>query len=233
VKPVKLSPDRDPVNNSDEIVTIIVKATDSQVAEKTLPDEEAVADFRLSTDALNYHRVEWRLREELESVPPKVIENVRAKLCKKRGYEPEEFDAALIATRDRPRLPYGWTAMDLAQRRLEARPIRLLNPQLEASRYAKGVVGLAVYLQEIQKEEPILLPVEQVREWLAAKKVVVSGTITKLVELGLLEMTKPDYNTGSAREFLFRGIKDKDYVVESREGKPRALKTKKNDKAED
>ena len=219
MKPVELNPGQ-PVTKSDEIIVVIIKATNSQVSEKRLPDEDAVADFRLSTDALNYHRVEWRLREELGEVPPNVIGNVKSKLCRRRGYDVEEFDAALIATRDRPRLPYGWTAIDLAQRRLAARPLRLLNPELNESRYAKGIIGLALYLQEIQKEEPILLPVEQVREILAAKKVVVAGTITKLVELGLLEMTKAEYNTGSAREFMFRGVKGKDYEVETGGPKP-------------
>jgi len=219
MKAVELNPGQ-PVSKSDEIVLVIVKATNAQVAEKTLPDGEAVADFRLSTDALNYHRVEWRLREELGEVPSGVINNVKLKLCRKRAYDAEEFDAALIATRERPRLPYGWTAMDLAQRRLAARPIRLLNSELEESRYAKGIIGLALYLQEIQGEEPILLPVEQVREWLKAKKVVVAGTIIKLVELGLLEMTKAEYNTGSAREFMFRGVKGKDYEVERGGPKP-------------
>ena len=215
MKPVKLNPDQPPVTTSDEMVVVIVKATNAQIAEKTLPGDEAVADFRLSTDALNFHRVEWRLREELGDVSPTLIRNVRMKLCRKRGYEAEEFDAALTATRERPRLPYGWTAMNLAQRRLEARPIRLLNADLETSRYAKGIVGLALYLQEYQKEQPILLPVEQVREWLAAKKIVVAGTIKNLVELGLLEMTKAEYNTGSAREFMFRGEKGKDYELVS------------------
>lgn len=212
------------MKNSDGIVLVFVKATNAQIKEKTLPDEEAVADFRLSTDALNYHRIEWRLREELGSTPLPVMKNVKKKLCVRRGYEPEEFDAALIATKDRPRLPYGWTAMDAAQRRLAAKPIRLLNPELEASRYAKGIVGLALYLQEIQKDEPILLPVEQVRAWLAAKKVVVAGTIAKLAQLGILEMTKREYNTGSAREFLFRGVEGKDYVFDegSPKGAPRA-----------
>ncbi len=215
MKPVKLNPDRPPVTTSDEIVLVIVKASNAQVAAKTLPDDDAVDDFRLSTDALNYHRVEWRLREELGEIPPKLIENVRTKLCRKRGYEIEEFDAALIATRGRPRLPFGWTSMDLAQRRLTARPIRLLNAELEASRYAKGIVGLALYLQEIQKEEAILLPVEQVREILTAKKVVIAGTITKLVELGVLEMTNAEYNTGRAREFRFRGVEGKDYMFDT------------------
>lgn len=211
---VQLSPDGPPVTNSDGIVRILTKATDAQIAEKTLPDKDAVADFKLSTDALNFHRIEWRLREELESIPDAVLPNVKKKLCTKRGYDPEEFDAALIATQQRPRLPYGWTAMDLAQRRLAAKPIRLLNTELEGSRYAKGIIGLALFLQEIQKDDPILLPVEQVRSWLGAKKVVVAGTITKLVQLGILEMTKAEYNTGSAREFLFRGVEGKDYVFE-------------------
>lgn len=134
MKPIKLSPDRPPVATSDEIVLVIVRATNAQVAEMKLPDEEAVADFRLSTDALNYHRIEWRIREEQGEVQQKLIGNVRTKLCRKRGYDIEEFDAALTATQERPRLPFGWTAMDLAQRRLAARPIRLLNPELEASR---------------------------------------------------------------------------------------------------
>ena len=71
---------------------------------------------------------------------------------------------------------------------------------------------MAVHLQKIQGDEPILLPGEQAREILKAKKVVVAGTITKLVEAGLLEMTKETYNTDSAREFLFKGVEGKDYV---------------------
>ena len=211
MKPVQLDSDREPVTTSGEVAAIVMNATDAQVAEKGLKGAEAKADFRLSTDALNYHRVEWRLREERGEPPVKLLELVKVKVCQRRGYDPEEFEAALVATRSRPRLPYGWTAMDLARRRLAAKPVRLLNPDLEASRYARGIVGLALYLQQIQKEEPILLPVDQVREILQAKKVVIAGTITRLVELGLLEMTKAAYNTGSAREFKFRGAEGKDY----------------------
>ncbi len=217
-----MSPDHDPISTPNEFVILILTASETQMAGKlaanALESEEAVADFRLSTIALNYHRVEWRLKEELPQYPAVLLEKIKAGICQRKGYEPEEFDAALIATRDRPRLPYGWTAMDLAQRRLASKPLKLLNPELEASRYAKGIIGLAVYLQQIQKDEPILLPVEQVREVLAAKKVVVAGTITKLIELGLLEMTKADYHTGSAREFKFRGVEGKDYEFASTTG---------------
>jgi len=43
---------------------------------------------------------------------------------------------------------------------------------------------------------------------------VIAGTITRLVEMGLLEMTKATYNTGSAREFRFKGAEGKDYVFQ-------------------
>lgn len=212
MQPVRLNADHEAVSTASGVVAVILGATNAQIVDKQLENPEAQDDFRLSTDALNFHRVEWRLREELCEAPGVLLEQVKAKLCAARGYDAEEFEAALIATRERPRLPYGWTAMDLAVRRLETRPIRLLDADLEESRYAKGVIGLAVHLQEIQGEEPILLPVEQVRQILKAKKVVVAGTITKLVELGLLEMTKAQYNTGSAREYLFKGVMGKDYV---------------------
>jgi len=211
MKAVTLNPDEAPVSSSAEIAVVIVNATNKQTIDKGLKEAEARADFRLSTDALNFHRVAWRLREEGGGPQDAMMERVKGRICQKRKYDPEEFDAALTATRKRPRLPYGWTAMDLAKRRLTSRPIRLLNADLDASRYAKGIIGLAINLQEVQGEESILLPVEQVREILVAKKVVIAGTIMRLVELGLLEMTKAAYNTGSAREFLFKGVEGKDY----------------------
>lgn len=209
---IKLHDDQEPVTTTAGIAVVILTASDAQTAGKPIEDPEGAADFRLSTDALNYHRVAWRLREEWGQVDEADLERLKTRICQARGYEREEFDAALIATRSRPRLPYGWTAMDLAARRLHTRPIRLMNEDLDASRYAKGVIGLAIHLQELQKEEPILLPVDQVRAILAAKKVVVAGTITKLVESGMLRMTKATYNTGSAREYLFKGVEGKDYV---------------------
>lgn len=78
-----------------------------------------------------------------------------------------------------------------------------------------------------------MLPVEQVRELLVAKKVVVAGTIKKLVELGILEMTKAEYNTGSAREFRFRGIEGKDYEVESAGPKAKKKPVKKQEEEDD
>lgn len=219
MKAIRLSDERQPAATSSDFVAAIIAATDAQTAEKEIKDPDAWADFILSTDALNYHRMEWRLREECGDVDAALLERIKAKICRKREYDPEEFDAALIATRKRPRLPYGWTAMDVAIRRLSTRPIRLLNADLEAARCAKGILSLAVHLQELQGELPILLPVEQVREILSAKKVVVAGTIMKLVEMGLLEITKAAYNTGSAREFLFKGVEGKDYVFERDKGR--------------
>jgi hypothetical protein len=211
VKPIKLTPDSPPVKSAAELAAVITSATDAQVADKPISDPEGYADFLLSTDTLNYHRLLWRLTEEWGEVEEVLGEKVAERICRRRGYDREEFDAALVATAGRPRLPYGMTAMDLATRRMRTRPVRLLDAELEESRYARGVLTLAIHLQELQKEEPILLPVEQVRELLGAKKVVVSGTISKLIQRGLLELTKPDYHTGSAREFRFRGVEGRDY----------------------
>lgn len=195
---------------------MIANATDSQAAAMSIDRDEARAEFVLASDALGYHRVAWRVREERQTPHAGLIARVRTYLCHYRDYEADEFDAALVATRDRPRLPYGWTALDMATRRLETRPVTLTDPELEASRYAKGVFGLALHLQAIQGDGPILLPVEQVREILKAKKIVVAGTITRLVDRGLLEMTKSEYHTGSAREFRFKGVEGEDYRLDDR-----------------
>lgn len=218
---VRLVPGGELVTNADGIVRALLTATAEQLSSMAARSDETLEDLLLSTDALNFHRIEWRLREELgqwEEEDSKRMSRVKMKLCKGRSYEPDEFEAALVATKKRPRLPFGWTALDFASHRLLTRPIRLLDDELESSRYTRGVMGLAIHLQEIQKEEPILLPVEQVRDILKAKKVVIAGTITKLVETGMLEMTKADYHTGSAREFRFRGVKGKDYVFISELG---------------
>lgn len=213
MRPIRLNPDAESQTTTD-LAAVVMSATDAQIADKVIRNPERQADFLISTDALNFHRVEWRCREEWGGVTDLILERMKVTICKKRGYDHEEFDATLIATKNRPRLPYGWTAMDLAVRRLETRPVRFLNSDIEGSRYSKGVLSLAVHLQEIQKDEPILLPVDQVRAILGAKKVVVAGTIMKLVEMGLLEMTKSTYNTGSAREFRFKGAEGKDFVFE-------------------
>lgn len=215
MKAVQFTSKSEPVKNATGIAKAIISASDDQVASMAQRSDETIDDLTLSTDTLNFHRVEWRLLEEwgvLEDADHERMGRVKSLICKTRGYDTEEFEAALIATRSRARLPFGWSALDLAAHRLKARPIHLLDEELEASRYAKGVMGLAIHLQLIQKDEPILLPVEQVREILKAKKVVIAGTITKLVEMRLLELTKADYHTGSAREFKFRGVKGTDYV---------------------
>jgi hypothetical protein len=217
VQPLRFTPESQPVASFSELASTIIAATNAQIKDLPVESEEGRADLRLSTDALNLHRVEWRLREEWGDVDPALIERVKARICKRRRYEAEEFEAALTATRHRPRLPYGWTALDVAVRRLESKPVRLLDADLEASRYAKGILSLAIHLQDIQGTESILLPVEQVREILSAKKVVVAGTITKLVDMGLLELTKEDYHTGSAREYRFKGEEGKDFVFEEAE----------------
>ena len=113
--PTMLDPDHASARKSSHLADAIASATDEQTVKKDLKGAEAVSDFRLSSDALNFHRVERRLREEWGEVDATLMERLKARLCRRRGYEPEKFEAAIIATRKRPRLPFGWTAMDLAR----------------------------------------------------------------------------------------------------------------------
>ena len=50
-----------------DLVEVILKSTDKQVAEKGITDAEAREDFVLSTDALNYWRIAWRCSVEWET----------------------------------------------------------------------------------------------------------------------------------------------------------------------
>ena len=121
---VRLTPGGELVMNADGIVRALVTATAEQLASMAARSDETLEDLLLSTDALNFHRIEWRLREEWdawEDEDSKRMARVKVKLCKGRGYEPDEFEAALVATKKRPRLPFGWTALDFASHRLRTR----------------------------------------------------------------------------------------------------------------
>ncbi|MFI5458102.1 MAG: hypothetical protein ACHRXM_21925 [Isosphaerales bacterium] len=111
------------------------------------------------------------------------------------------------------RLPFGWTALDLARFRAHKQPIRLLDAGLAHSRLATEIAGIALQLQQLQKEKPILLPIDPLREMFGQRKVVVSGVVIRLVEAGLLRFVDGKYHTGKAREFLFSGQEHQHYAA--------------------
>ena len=127
-------------------------------------------------------------------------------ICAARNYEEDDFDSAIQATRGRARLPFGWTALDLAWRLAQKHPIRLLDPQLAGKRVPTAIAGIARQLQLLQGEEPILLPIDQLRALLEQRKIVVSGAVQRLVEAKLLDYADMSYHTGKAREFRYTGV---------------------------
>jgi len=52
-----------------------------------------------------------------------------------------------------------------------------------------------------QGDDPILLPIDQLRTLLEQRKIVVSGAVQRLVEGGVIAYADKSYHTGKAREF--------------------------------
>jgi hypothetical protein len=140
-----------------------------------------------------------------------VSDPVKVALCAARGYDPDDFESALEATRGRVRLPFGWTALDVAWRHSQREPIRLLDAALAGKRVPTSIAGIARQLQFLRKDEPILLPIDQIRALLEQRKIVVSGAVQRLVEARLLDYADRNYHTGKARDFHFTDIEGQHY----------------------
>ncbi len=196
-----------------DLVEVILKSTDKQVAEKGITDAEAREDFVLSTDALNYWRIAWRCSVEWEThgLDDQLAREVQSGVCTARGYDMDDLDSALQATKGRARLPFGWTALDLAWRLAQREPIRLLDSSLAERRVPTAIAGIAYHLQLLQDKEPILLPIDQLRTLLKQRKIVVSGAVQRLVEAKVVDYADKSYHTGKAREFRFVGVDGEQY----------------------
>jgi hypothetical protein len=75
------------------------------------------------------------------------------------------------------------------------------------------IAAIALQLQRLQKEKPILLPIDQLREMFNQRKVVVSGAVLRMVEAGMLKVVDGKYHTGKAREFVFSGVEHEHYAL--------------------
>jgi len=191
-----------------DLVYVILQATEKQVAEKAIADPEGRDEFAISSDALNYWRVAWRCAVEWATtgLDEAIAREVKEGICCARGYAPDDFDSALHATKGRVRLPFGWTALDLAWQMTCRDPLRLLDPKLADRRVPTAIAGIASHLQVLQGKGSILLPIDQLRALLEQRKVVISGAVQRLVEAGLLEFADKSYHTGKARQFRFKGV---------------------------
>ncbi len=187
---------------------IILATSDKQVAEKAIANAEARDDFLISTDALNYYRMSWRCSVEwgMPVLDEETATAFKAAICAAREYEVDDFESAIQATRERARLPFGWTALELAWNRSQNEPIRLLDPKLAGKRVPTAIAGIARHLQALRGADPILLPIDQLRAMLEQRKIVISGGVQRLLEAKLLDYADKTYHTGKAREFRFVGI---------------------------
>ncbi len=204
-----------------DLASVILAASNKQVADKAIEDAEGRDDFLISTDALNYWRMSWRCSVEWGT--PVSAESVgvaiKKAICATRGYDGDDFDSAIQATKGRARLPFGWTALDLAWKLVQKEPIRLLDPHLAGKRLPTAIAGIARQLQLLQGAEPILLPIDQLRAMLEQRKIVVSGAVQRLVEAKLLDYADKTYHTGKAREFRFVGIEGEHFEKVDLRGK--------------
>jgi hypothetical protein len=200
-----------------DLVEIILRETNRQVADKAIEDDSGRDEFAVSSDALNYRRLGWRYAEELGKgiFPEDLANQVREELCARRGYDLFDFESVLLVVAGRARLPFGWSALEFARRLALRNPIRLLNPQLADKPIPKIIANLAYNLQIIQGEKQILLPIDQLRSFLNTRKIVVSGTVHRLIEAKILEAVDVSFHTGKAREFRFCGKQGEHFEFEN------------------
>jgi hypothetical protein len=190
-----------------DLVEAVLRATDRQVFAQAIADAEGRDEFQLSSDALNFCRLAWRCAVEWDSAAFRegLAGEVKAGICKARNYEVDDFDSTVQAVKGRARVPFGWTALDLAWHLCRREPIRLLPADLAGKRVPTCIAGMAYHLQMHQEREPILLPIDQIRAILQQRKIVVSGAVQRLLEARILEYADQTYRTGKAREFRFIG----------------------------
>tara|TARA_R110002111_G_scaffold107056_2_gene165493 strand:+ start:75937 stop:76626 length:690 start_codon:yes stop_codon:yes gene_type:complete len=202
------------IKTTEDLAQCIIEESQKHIERLSLTDEDKRMDFQISCDGLNLWRLLKRLKEESSSFP---IEEIKKKLleliCQKRNYEIDEFLSAIVATKDRPRSALGLGPLEEAFLRSQKSGFKLIVPGLIESKISNDIAAIAYELQKDLGRSNILLPIEQLRVILGRRKVVVSGTVKRLVDAGVVEMVNEKYHTKRAREFRFSGIKDTHYKV--------------------
>lgn len=208
--PIELRPGVE-VRSTIDLAELILKEALDQVEVKKLVNDDERGEFMLGCIALIYLRLWLRFSEDLDSEnpAPEVFSELRRMICQRCRYSAEEFNLAVLAVNERVRLPYGYLPLQLAHLRATKKPIRLLKEGF--GMVATQIAGIALHLQRQQGNAAILLPVEQIRQLLGLRKLVISGALTQLIGAGILQPTDGTWHTGKAREFHFAGKEDEDY----------------------
>lgn len=216
--PLELTPELT-ARGVDDLVKALLEESDRQVSEKQLKDDEVVDEFRMACDSLGCWRMALRFGEEtnspeLDDRTHKVFRELVAKVAAAREYTLDDFESALQATKARVKLPWGYNSLRLAFNRTKRKPIRLLKPELAESPLLTLIAGIAFELDQMRRpDDPLLLPVDNLRDLLETRKLVVGGAISRLIEAKIIEPTTKRYHTGKAREFKFSAKMGKDFEV--------------------
>ncbi|MGE0533443.1 MAG: hypothetical protein AB7O68_00610 [Pirellulales bacterium] len=199
----------------DDLADVLLMDSDVQVANKKLADSEERQEFLMGCDALNLWRLQWRLREEPQFVDDLVstASSLREIICERRGYDAGEFSLAEEATEQRARFPFGLDPLRYASLLANKRPIRALNSEIQDP-LCQRILGIAVHLQRLNGPKPVLLPIEQLRTVLKARKLVVGGAVKRLQKHNLLFEVGEKAHTGRAREFRVGAMEGIDYEYE-------------------
>ena len=204
------------IDSYDQLVEIVVAETEKQVQamadDKRLLDGDDQQEFTLGCDALNYARLERRLREEFPDIADdSVLARLAAAVAEAREYDADDFASAIEAVEHRVRLPYGLDPLAYADLKARQRPIRLKVDDLAKAELPTRVAAIALHLQKHVGELPIFLPVEQLRKILKCRKLVVSGALRRLTNAEILKKTGRKPRTGKAQEFSFLGKEGRDF----------------------
>jgi hypothetical protein len=202
------------VSSATELVDVIERDSVDQVRAKRLAKKDDRLEFLLGCVALLFHRIRMRLVEEAGDTPAvaAVMAEVKRELVERLQIDQDEFDMSLTATRDRPRMPYGFTPLSLALVRARKKPIRLTHPAVAESKIATLIAGMSWYVQQSEGEgKAFYLPVDEVRQLLGLRKLVVGGAITALIDAKVLKFVDETFHTGKARTFRFWGEEGGDF----------------------
>lgn len=184
----------------------LLRLSEEQVESKGLLIENLdTDDFALGCDALNFWRIAMRWDSELcEEVYDRFRTELMEYVCERRGYDIDDFELALEATRGRVRIPFGKHPIDWAYQRNNELPVELLSENLANRPRLATIAGIAVYVNKTRHKSYILLPVEKIRQTLACRKVAITGAIKVLLDNGFIEAANTKYGQGKARRFFLR-----------------------------
>ena len=143
MEPIALTPDVE-VKTPADLVSVIIKATD---ARSSPPSRSATRRRSSASPPTASTTTGWpggAPRSETPVFDPELANHkVKASICRRRGYDPDDFASVLQATKERARLPFGWTALDLALSHHRKQPFRLLHPDVAGARLPTAIGALA------------------------------------------------------------------------------------------